>query len=192
MRAIKFKEATIMIAENQPEYITLPAYYGQLGESPEETGLVTCFELSPEEVYNIVKYRKIWHTQLTFGQAMQPIMLLAVYNLFNPKTDQESTKPWLDFQDIAREHLEWTQSTFPDLETQSALEHLKDEIKEIEAEPTDAIEYADALGLLLEAACRSGVSVENILEAFRDKIQVNKVRKWVKLENGSYKHVKED
>lgn len=89
MRAIKFKQATTIVAENQPEYQPLPAYHGQLGENESQTGLITCFELSDEEIDNVKKYGKIWHSQLTFGAPMQPIQMFCVNDLFDNSKDNE-------------------------------------------------------------------------------------------------------
>jgi hypothetical protein len=190
MRAIKFKEATNNVAENQPEYITLPAFYGQLGEHPKQTGLVTCWELSLEEIENVNRYGKIWHTQLTFGEPMQPIMLLPCNDFFQPGYDNAPVTV-LDFEQMENERFAWSVETFPGSTTQSALDHLKDEIKEIEAEPTDLTEYADSLALIMEAAGRAGFTSRQVLIAYRDKMEINRGRKWMRLENGSYKHVKE-
>lgn len=189
MKPIKFDQATTMIAENQEEYNTLPAYFGQLGLTQEETGLVTCFELSLEDIANINKYGKIWHMQLTFGQAMQPMMMLAVNDFFNSELD-DAPATVVDFEELEKQRFEWASKTFKGCTAQGALEHLKDEIKEIEAEPTDPIEYADALMLLFDAAGRSGVTVKDIFIAFRDKHQVNLTREWKQNANGSYYHVK--
>lgn len=93
MRAIKFKQATNNVAENQPQYQTLPAYYGQLGENEKETGLVTCFELTDQEIETVKKYGKIWHSQLTFGERMQPIQMFVCNDFFNPEKDNEKVDP---------------------------------------------------------------------------------------------------
>jgi len=191
MRPITFPQVTDQVAKDQPEYITLPAYYGQLGEHPGQTGLVTCFELTPEEIDNVVKFGKIWHTQLTFGHAMQPIMLVAANDFFNLESDKEPATTKLDLRNLESIRFEWSKKTFPGATTQSALEHLKDEIKEIEADPSDVVEYADALMLLMEAAARNQITVDQILVAFQEKHQKNTTRKWVQNGNGSYYHIKE-
>lgn len=72
MKAVEFPEVNIRIAEKQPEYETLPAHV-----SEDSQGIVTsCFELSDEEIAEIVKTRKLWHQQLAFHQPMQPIVLI--------------------------------------------------------------------------------------------------------------------
>jgi len=70
MKLIEFHEQTAIIAKNQPEYLPLPANI-----SPE--GIVTCcWELSDDDVAQIIKTRKIWHQILTFKKPLQPQLLL--------------------------------------------------------------------------------------------------------------------
>lgn len=68
MIASEFKEVNIRIAENQPEYETLPAFHNH-----NEGSMTFCFELNKEEIDEIVKTGKIWFKQLTFNKPMNPI-----------------------------------------------------------------------------------------------------------------------
>ena len=54
MKAIKFQQANVNVAENQPEYNTLPSFGGVVGNTPHETGIICCFELDEDEVANVV------------------------------------------------------------------------------------------------------------------------------------------
>lgn len=72
MKAADFPQRNVLLAENQPEYETLPAHVDT--DAP-ELPFTTCFELSDEEVEEIVRTRRIWHTQLTFGHAFQPVRM---------------------------------------------------------------------------------------------------------------------
>lgn len=66
MKPVTFLEANLTFAENQPEYIPLPA-------NRSKNGIVTtCWELEDWEVKEITKSRKIWFQQLTFNQPLQP------------------------------------------------------------------------------------------------------------------------
>jgi len=78
MKAIGFPEANIMIAEDQPEYNTLPAHFNK-----KDGVVVTCFELTGDEIMAIIKNRKIWVQVLTFGRPLQPFSLIPVNNYFN-------------------------------------------------------------------------------------------------------------
>jgi len=70
MRAVDFDEANIQIAENQPEYDTLPAY------SNKQEGSVTfCFSLNKEELDEVNRTGHIYFKQLTNNGPMNPIAM---------------------------------------------------------------------------------------------------------------------
>ena len=71
MRPLNFEGANVVFAANQPEYIPLPAEYrgGKSGE------ILTCWELTPQELKKIQETGKIWLGVLTFGQPLQPLLL---------------------------------------------------------------------------------------------------------------------
>ena len=72
MKAINFKEANVNIAENQVEYITLPAFkdkgdrYGRA---------VTCWKLSLWECIKVFITGKIWLSIMTFNKPLQPLKM---------------------------------------------------------------------------------------------------------------------
>jgi len=68
MRSVEFKEVNVRIAENQPEYETLPAYHNK-----DEGSMTFCFELDPDELEQVGKTGRIFIKQLTFNNPMQPI-----------------------------------------------------------------------------------------------------------------------
>jgi hypothetical protein len=68
MTPIKFPQANITIAENQPEYFPLPALVTQEGM------VITAWVLSDVEVNMLAETRLLWLKMLTFGQPLQPIM----------------------------------------------------------------------------------------------------------------------
>lgn len=73
MTLIDFPQRNVVFAENQPEYMPLPAHV-----SPE--GVVTCcWKLSQEEIARVLVTGCIWHQVHTFRQPLQP-QLLAVTN----------------------------------------------------------------------------------------------------------------
>jgi|GEM_PF-1535395 len=92
MKAIKFKGVNHIIAESQDEYRTLPAFVAQ----DKEGTIVTCFELTPEEIRQINQTGKLWHVQLAFQQNMQPFSILTespmVYNQEPAKKKVEPLK----------------------------------------------------------------------------------------------------
>lgn len=91
MKAIPFPQMNLKLAEDQPEYDTLPVfvdYKEAIVQIPEhrrddpkqmyETrqvamSAVACFELTDEEVAQIVKTKKLWYRQMIFGNKFQPM-----------------------------------------------------------------------------------------------------------------------
>lgn len=72
METIAFPEQTVIIAENQPEYLPMPAYY--LAGDP--TGLVICcWSLNWKERIRMLFSGRIWHQVLTFNHPLQPQLL---------------------------------------------------------------------------------------------------------------------
>jgi len=69
---VDFKGSNTDIAKNQPQYNPLRA----MTFPNDEFGvIVTCFELSEQEVQEIITTKKIYHSQLTFRDKMQPILM---------------------------------------------------------------------------------------------------------------------
>jgi hypothetical protein len=67
MKAIKFKGQNVTYAENQPEYIPLPAY-------KDEEGIVTtCWRFSFIERVRILFGAKLFWRQMTFHSPLQPV-----------------------------------------------------------------------------------------------------------------------
>lgn len=105
--------------------------------------------------------------------------------------------------ELESERLEWSLKNFPEATYFSSLSKLKEEIKEVDKElkylekfPEQyhldklTMEYADCLMCLFDSAGRAGVSVEDIVEAFEEKLEINKNRKWKKNPDNTYSHVK--
>ena len=81
MKPISFTEQTVVIAEDQPEYMSLPAYVSPKVHNSmpmpydEERKIVFCWKLTPWERFKIIFTGKIWHSVLTFDSPLQPQML---------------------------------------------------------------------------------------------------------------------
>lgn len=82
MESAKFEEANLALAEDQPEYQTLHGYLerktlvdaqGKTHNAP--WSFTACFQLTDEEVEEIVRTRKIWYRQMLFGHAFHPIRM---------------------------------------------------------------------------------------------------------------------
>lgn len=72
MKAIEFKEVNLRIAENQPEYETLPVH---VDFEDHKTPITMCFELDEEERKQVAETGRIWIKQLTFGKPFPPILM---------------------------------------------------------------------------------------------------------------------
>lgn len=70
MKPIEFEGMNAVFGKNQPEYRPLPAEVR--GKSRE---VVTCWELSPEELKKVQETGRIWVSILTFGHPYQPTLL---------------------------------------------------------------------------------------------------------------------
>lgn len=85
------------------------------------------------------------------------------------------------FENFWTQSHEWSSKTFGPPYIRGPLgpiEHLKKEIKEIEADPNDLEEYIDAFFLILDAARRADFTCKQFMTAAFDKLEKNKNRKW--------------
>jgi hypothetical protein len=67
MKAKQFPGTNVVYGANQPEYNPLPAM-----KLPDGT-VITCWELSDEEIETIQKTKCIYFSQLTFNSPLQPV-----------------------------------------------------------------------------------------------------------------------
>lgn len=67
MKPIKFEQQNVVYAENQEQYIPLPANKNESGD------VITCWELSKEEIQKINETGKLWIAVKTFNNPLQPI-----------------------------------------------------------------------------------------------------------------------
>jgi hypothetical protein len=90
MKAVDFSQRNVMLAEHQPEYQTLPVYCEmkevivpnkpgdpQLAVMTEQVPweMTACFELSNEEIAEIVETKKLWYRQMLLGDKFHPILM---------------------------------------------------------------------------------------------------------------------
>jgi len=71
MDIVKFPECNVTYAEDQPEYLPLPALKMDDGE------IVTCWNPSILERLKILFTGKIWLNVLTFNKPLQPLLMSA-------------------------------------------------------------------------------------------------------------------
>lgn len=84
-----------------------------------------------------------------------------------------------DFVHFLNDKQRWSEKTFgPGERTVGVVNHIRKELDEILANPTDLSEWVDVIILALDGAWRSGATSEQIIEALVAKHFKNKSRKW--------------
>lgn len=85
----------------------------------------------------------------------------------------------------------WSRDKFGDEDNPlPSLHHLKSEVDEAIADPTDDMEYADMLGLIMSAYSRTVGTATKLIETLKKKLEINKNRKWSEPdENGACYHI---
>lgn len=74
---------------------------------------------------------------------------------------------------------EWSERTFgPGSRAAGVIDHIRKELREIEADPTDLEEWIDVVILALDGAWRSGASPDEIVAQLVAKQAKNEVREW--------------
>lgn len=72
----------------------------------------------------------------------------------------------------------WSRETFGPGYRPGVIAHIRKELLEIEADPSDCEEWADLLILAFEGAMRAGHAPEKIINAYHMKRFVNTMREW--------------
>lgn len=66
MKPIEFPEQTIVLAKDQPEYLPLPV-------KVDGDNVISCWELTAEEIDKVKETGKIWISMMNFGNPPYPI-----------------------------------------------------------------------------------------------------------------------
>ena len=86
--------------------------------------------------------------------------------------------PCIEYDDV-KNQINWSRVTFgPNKRTKGIVDHIKKELEEIEADPTDLYEWVDIIILAIDGAWRSGHNTDEIILAYKEKMQKNYSRKW--------------
>jgi hypothetical protein len=81
MNPIDFPQRNLMLAEDQPEYQTLPVHVERrlvdTKEGPKEIlwSMTVVYELSDDEIAELVATKKLHYRQMLFGHQFQPIFI---------------------------------------------------------------------------------------------------------------------
>ena len=96
-----------------------------------------------------------------------------------PAADYESlAAPTIDAAHLDRQRA-WSRETFgPGTRLLGVLDHIRKELTEIEADPTDLGEWVDVLILAFDGAWRAGWEPQQIIDAIKAKQARNEARTW--------------
>lgn len=112
MKSIDFPKANVPLAKDQPEYQTLYIHIDKSGNDPQFKA-TCCLELTEEEVAEIVRTKRIFHTQLTFGRGYNPINMSTV----SPFTQEESESETVPMDENRTPADEWDRTHYRDSHT---------------------------------------------------------------------------
>lgn len=88
-------------------------------------------------------------------------------------------RPLFDLVAHLQRQREFSERTFgPGARTKGVLDHIRKELNEIEADPTDISEWIDVVLLALDGAWRHGFTPEQIADALAAKQAKNEARTW--------------
>ena len=93
--------------------------------------------------------------------------------------DQAQVPAGFNFADHLQRQRDFSEKTFgPGARTAGVVDHIRKELKEIEAAPDDITEWIDVVILALDGAWRSGASPQQIIDAMVSKQTKNEGRIW--------------
>lgn len=98
---------------------------------------------------------------------------------YTPPVPLVSPAPGFDFHTHLARQAAWSEKTFgPGTRAKGVVDHIRKELKEIEADPGDLKEWIDVVILALDGAWRSGASPDQIIAALAAKQAKNEARDW--------------
>ena len=84
---------------------------------------------------------------------------------------------------------QWSRQTYgPGPRTLGVINHIRKELVEIEADPSDLAEWVDVLLLAFDGAWRAGWEPQQIIDAIKTKQAANEARTWPNWRNFSEDH----
>lgn len=91
MKSVKFNQSNVILGKTQSQYNDLHAHI----RTDKNRSVISCFELSKEEIKEVAKTGKIWHTQQVFDQNYNPILLQTndpFIQIIEPRNEKEEKK----------------------------------------------------------------------------------------------------
>jgi hypothetical protein len=91
----------------------------------------------------------------------------------------QEQQPQIINAETLRRQREFSEKTFgPGKRTKGVIDHIRKELNEIEADPTDLGEWIDVVILGLDGAWRAGWEPQQIIDAIIAKFRKNEARTW--------------
>ena len=123
------------------------------------------------------KMSKEWGAELVYAA------MLAAHESQSPPADTtpdvSERGQSFDFRAHLQRQRDWSEKTFgPGPRTAGVIDHIRKELCEIEADPSDISEWIDAVILALDGAWRAGHSPDDIIAALVGKQTKNEARTW--------------
>lgn len=122
-----------------------------------------------------------WHGGLRRGRLPMEVareMAGAVIPVVSRAVAGRARREALDVEHLERQR-EWSRATFgPGPRAAGVVDHIRKELREIEADPTDLTEWVDVVILALDGAWRAGYDPEQIIAAIKGKQARNEARTW--------------
>ena len=102
-----------------------------------------------------------------------------VFMKANEEPSPARVAPRFDLVEHLHRQKQFSENTFgPGTRTAGLCDHMRKELKEIEADPGDLMEWVDMTMLALDGAWRAGYTPEQIAEALSAKLAKNEQRQW--------------
>ncbi|MDR7032389.1 dATP/dGTP pyrophosphohydrolase domain-containing protein [Mesorhizobium sp. BE184] len=105
-----------------------------------------------------------------------------VWAEYDSLTASEAAREKLEataIEDYYARQIKWSRETFgPALRTNGVLDHIRKELKEIEADPHDLSEWVDVIILAMDGFWRHGGSAADLMPRLLAKQQKNMARTW--------------
>lgn len=94
-----------------------------------------------------------------------------------------------NFTEFVRSKLKWSEETFgAGPRPQPTIAHIRKELIELEANPSDPMEWIDVALLAIDGYCRLTGTPECLLPDMKAKLAILRARKWVLQADGSFEH----
>jgi hypothetical protein len=115
-----------------------------------------------------------------FASAFAALALNHALTQLRLSKQAEAADPERDIHALLDRQFAWSKRTFGDGYRPTALlAHIRKELVEIEAAPTDPVEWIDVALLALDGAWRAqGISGTRVAELMVEKMAINRARKW--------------